>query len=92
MAKDLDGTGVTANVLVPGGVTNTPMISDEAGFDRNKLIQPEVMVPPLFWLVSQAAAKVAGRRFLGVHWEQHRTTPQHELTLPPRSPRRACGQ
>jgi NAD(P)-dependent dehydrogenase (short-subunit alcohol dehydrogenase family) len=25
-AKDLDGTGVTVNVLVPGGVTNTPMI------------------------------------------------------------------
>ena len=67
MAKDLDGTGVTVNVLVPGGVTNTPMISDEAGFDRDKLIQPEVMVPPLLWLVSDAAAKVTGRRFLGVH-------------------------
>jgi NAD(P)-dependent dehydrogenase (short-subunit alcohol dehydrogenase family) len=69
MAKDLDGTGVTVNVLVPGGVTNTPMISDEAGFDRNKLIQPEVMVPPLLWLVSEAAANVTGRRFLGVHWD-----------------------
>lgn len=69
MAKDLDGTGVTVNVLVPGGVTNTPMISHEAGFDRAKLIQPEVMVPPLLWLVSDAAAKVTGRRFLGVHWD-----------------------
>ena len=68
MAKDLDGTGVTVNVLVPGGVTNTPMISDEAGFLRDKLIQPEVMVPPLLWLVSDAA-KVTGRRFLGVHWD-----------------------
>ncbi len=68
MAKDLDGTGVTVNVLVPGGVTNTPMISDEAGFDRDRLIQPEVMVPPLIWLVSDAA-KVTGRRFLGVHWD-----------------------
>jgi NAD(P)-dependent dehydrogenase (short-subunit alcohol dehydrogenase family) len=68
MAKDLDGTGVTVNVLVPGGVTNTPMISDEAGFDRDKLIQPEVMVAPLLWLVSDAA-KVTGRRFLGVHWD-----------------------
>jgi NAD(P)-dependent dehydrogenase (short-subunit alcohol dehydrogenase family) len=67
MAKDLDGTGVTVNVLVPGGVTNTPMISDEAGFDRAKLIQPEVMVPPLVWLVSDAAGKVTGRRFLAVH-------------------------
>jgi hypothetical protein len=27
--------------LVPGGDTNTPMISDEAGFDRTKLIQPD---------------------------------------------------
>jgi NAD(P)-dependent dehydrogenase (short-subunit alcohol dehydrogenase family) len=69
MAKDLDGTGVTVNVLVPGGVTNTPMISDEAGFDRTKLIQPEVMVPPLLWLVSDAAGKVTGRRFLGIHWD-----------------------
>jgi len=69
MAKDLDGTGVTVNVLVPGGITNTPMISDEAGFDRATMIQPEVMVPPLLWLVSDAAAKVTGRRFLGVHWD-----------------------
>ena len=69
MAKDLDGTGVTVNVLVPGGVTNTPMISDEAGFDRAKLIQPEVMTAPLVWLVSEAAAKVTGRRFLGIHWD-----------------------
>ena len=69
MAKDLDGTGVTVNVLVPGGVTNTPMISDEAGFDRTQLIQPEVMAPPLVWLVSDAAAKVTGRRFLAIHWD-----------------------
>jgi NAD(P)-dependent dehydrogenase (short-subunit alcohol dehydrogenase family) len=69
MAKDLDGAGVTVNVLVPGGITNTPMVSDEAGFDRAKMIQPEVMVPPLLWLVSDAAGKVTGRRFLGVHWD-----------------------
>jgi len=68
MAKDLDGTGVTVNVLVPGGVTNTPMVSDEAGFERAKMIQPEVMAPPLVWLVSDAAGKVTGRRFLAVHW------------------------
>jgi NAD(P)-dependent dehydrogenase (short-subunit alcohol dehydrogenase family) len=69
MAKDLDGAGVTVNVLVPGGVTNTPMISDEAGFERASLIQPEVMAPPLIWLVSDAAGKVTGRRFLAVHWD-----------------------
>jgi NAD(P)-dependent dehydrogenase (short-subunit alcohol dehydrogenase family) len=60
MAKDLDGTGVTVNVLVPGGITNTSMVS-ESGFDRAKMIQPEVMVPPLLWLVSDAAGEVTGR-------------------------------
>jgi NAD(P)-dependent dehydrogenase (short-subunit alcohol dehydrogenase family) len=69
MAKDLNGTGVTVNVLVPGGATNTPMISDEAGFNRAELIQPEVMAPPLLWLVSDAARNVTGRRFLAVHWD-----------------------
>ncbi|HEY1432543.1 MAG TPA: SDR family oxidoreductase [Stellaceae bacterium] len=69
MAKDLDGGGVTVNVLVPGGVTNTPMISDEAGFERASLIQPEIMAPPLVWLVSDAAGKVTGRRFLAIHWD-----------------------
>jgi NAD(P)-dependent dehydrogenase (short-subunit alcohol dehydrogenase family) len=69
MAKDLDGTGVTVNVLVPGGVTNTAMVPPESGFDRTQMIQPEVMAAPLVWLVSDAAAAVTGRRFLAVHWD-----------------------
>jgi len=69
MSKDLDGTGVTVNVLVPGGVTNTPMVPQESGFERERMIQPEVMAPPLLWLVSEAAAEVTGRRFLAVHWD-----------------------
>jgi NAD(P)-dependent dehydrogenase (short-subunit alcohol dehydrogenase family) len=69
MSKDLDGSGVTVNVLVPGGVTNTPMVPLEAGFDRQDMIQPEVMAPPLVWLVSDAAGGVTGRRFLAVHWD-----------------------
>jgi NAD(P)-dependent dehydrogenase (short-subunit alcohol dehydrogenase family) len=69
MAKDLAGTGVTVNVLVPGGMTNTGMIPVEAGYDRGELIQPGVMTPPLNWLVSDAASAITGRRFLGVHWD-----------------------
>ena len=69
MAKDLDGSGITVNVLVPGGVTNTPMVPAESGFDRERMIQPEVMAPPLVWLVSDAAAAITGRRFLAVHWD-----------------------
>jgi|SRR5271170_3929258 len=59
---------VTVNVLVPGGVTNAPMISDVAGFDRDKLIQPKILAPPA-WLVSDMAGNVTGRRFLAVHWD-----------------------
>jgi NAD(P)-dependent dehydrogenase (short-subunit alcohol dehydrogenase family) len=69
MAKDLADTGVTVNVLVPGGVTNTGMVPLEAGYAREEMIQPAVMAPPLNWLVSDAAARVSGRRFLAVHWD-----------------------
>jgi NAD(P)-dependent dehydrogenase (short-subunit alcohol dehydrogenase family) len=69
MASDLGGTGVTVNVLVPGGVTDTAMVPKEAGFDRQQMIQPEAMAPPLVWLVSDAAGAVNGRRFLAVHWD-----------------------
>jgi NAD(P)-dependent dehydrogenase (short-subunit alcohol dehydrogenase family) len=69
MAKDLDGTGVTVNVLVPGGMTNTGMIPAEAPYAREELIQPEIMAPPLVWLVSDAASGVTGRRFLAIHWD-----------------------
>jgi NAD(P)-dependent dehydrogenase (short-subunit alcohol dehydrogenase family) len=69
LAKDLEGSGITVNVLVPGGVTNTPMVPNEAGFDRQEMIQPEVMAPPLVWLISDAAQAVSGRRFLAIHWD-----------------------
>ena len=69
MAADLAGSGVTVNVLVPGGVTNTGMVPPESGFDREQMIQPEVMAAPLVWLVSDAAAAVTARRFLAVHWD-----------------------
>ena len=69
MAKDLAGTGVTVNVLVPGGMTNTGMIPMEAGYERGALIQPDVMTPPLNWLVSDEASNVTGRRFLAIHWD-----------------------
>jgi NAD(P)-dependent dehydrogenase (short-subunit alcohol dehydrogenase family) len=68
MAEDLAGSGVTANVLVPGGVTNTALVPDAAGFDREAMLQPAIMVPPLLWLVSDAADAVNGRRFLAAHW------------------------
>ena len=73
LSNDLVGTGVTANVLVPGGVTDTPLVGDDAG-DRARMLRPEVMVPPLLYLVSDEAAGVNGRRFIGADWD---------ATLPP---------
>jgi len=67
LSADLKGTGVTSNVLVPGGVTNTPLVGDFAG-DRTRMLQPEIMVPPLLWLASDAASQVNGRRFIAADW------------------------
>lgn len=67
LAADLAGTGVTSNVLVPGGVTDTPLVGD-AG-DRSKMLRPEIMVPPLLWLVSDAAEAVTARRFIAADWD-----------------------
>jgi NAD(P)-dependent dehydrogenase (short-subunit alcohol dehydrogenase family) len=69
LAADLAGTGVTANVLVPGGVTNTPLVGDDAG-ERSRMLQPEIMVPPLLWLVSDAAAGVTAKRFIAADWDR----------------------
>lgn len=68
-AQELDGSGVTANVLVPGGAANTRMVSSIQSPDRAKLIQPEVMIAPLLWLASNASDGVTGRRFVGVRWD-----------------------
>jgi short-subunit dehydrogenase len=69
MASDLNGSGVTVNVLIPGGIVNTPMIPGEAPFVREELIQPEAMLQPLYWLCSSEANEVTGLRFLANRWD-----------------------
>jgi len=69
MASDLVGSGITVNVLVPGGIVNTPMIPGEAPFLREDLIQPEAMLAPLYWLCSSEANEVTGLRFLANQWD-----------------------
>ena len=69
MAQDLEGTGVTANVLVPGGPANTRMIPADAGLERAALIQPDIMVPPALWLASNASDGINGMRFQAVLWD-----------------------
>jgi gluconate 5-dehydrogenase len=53
MAADLAGTGVTVNLLAPGGATATGMVPDEIGDDvRARLLDPAIMGPPIRWLAS----------------------------------------
>ncbi len=68
-AKDLEDSGVTVNVLVPGGPTNTSFIPDSAPFDRTRLVQPGVMAAPVRWLVSDASQGITGCRFVGNDWD-----------------------
>src|SRR5450755_3736758 len=53
MAADLAGTGVTVNLLAPGGATATGMVPDDVGADvRARLLDPAIMGPPIRWLAS----------------------------------------
>jgi NAD(P)-dependent dehydrogenase (short-subunit alcohol dehydrogenase family) len=82
LAKELDGTGVTANVLVPGGAVDTRIVPQSLVADRGELIPAEVMIPPLTWLCSRAADGVNGQRFIGIRWDK---------ALPPEEAARKAG-
>jgi len=70
MAGELEGTGVTANVLVPGGATNTNILADDPARDSSALIQPEVMQAPVVWLASEESNHINGRRFIAHNWDE----------------------
>jgi NAD(P)-dependent dehydrogenase (short-subunit alcohol dehydrogenase family) len=82
IAQELEGTGVTANVLVPGGPVNTRMVSVGQQPQRAKLIEPDVMVTPLTWLASNASDGVNGQRFIAMRWDK---------TLPPAEAAKQAG-
>ena len=68
-AEDLAGTGVTVNALLPGGATDTGMVpQDIPAHLRKQLLPPDIMIPPLLWLVSEAASGVTGSRFTANLW------------------------
>ena len=69
-SRELEGTGVTVNVLVPGGMANTNLIPDDAAHSRERMIQPEVMRAPVVWLASEASDGINGQRFIGYYWDE----------------------
>ena len=68
-ATELADEGITVNVLIPGGPTDTAFINDAAGWDRAKMLKPEVMAPPALWLVSDESAGYTGHRIIAANWD-----------------------
>jgi len=69
-ADDLEGTGVTVNVLLPGGATDTELLPpDHRHGADGKLLSPDLMVQPTLWLCSDEGKNVSGRRFIAKFWE-----------------------
>lgn len=69
IAQELEGTGVTANVLVPGGMANTNLIAP-GGPSPDHMINPIVMQAPVVWLASEASNGINGRRFIAFNWDE----------------------
>src|SRR6201996_6931235 len=77
MAADLDGTGVTVNLLLPGGATRTGMLPPGAEA-RPGVLEPEIMGPPIVWLASAAADGVSNERIVATEfgdWLRQRALP-----------------
>lgn len=77
-AKEFEGTGVTVNVVIPGGPSDTPMVPQESGYSRQDLVQPGVMGPPIVWLCSEAADGITGNRYIAAKWDTLQAPAQAE--------------
>ncbi len=73
-AQELDGMGITLNVLLPGGATNTGMIPDTFPESKRKeLIDPAIVGPPAVDLASDDASGINGQRIIALEWkEEHK--------------------
>ena len=69
-AGDLKDTGVTVNVLIPGGPANTNFVPGISDAEREKLVQPDIMGTPIKFLLSTASDGVTARRFLASDWDE----------------------
>src|SRR5262245_12124027 len=68
-AKDLAGTGVTVNVLVPGGPVDTVGFFPPGQPRPPRMLQPDVMAVPIAWLASPQSDGITGRRFIARDWD-----------------------
>jgi 3-oxoacyl-[acyl-carrier protein] reductase len=83
-SKELDGTGVTVNVLIPGGAVATPIHEKSRGMPLDKMMTPEIFAAPVLWLASDASNGISGYRFNAKLWDP--TLPPDEAARKARVP------
>ena len=87
-AKEVEGTGLTINIVNPGAGANTPGMAEEMRrMSRDgraaRLVEPDEMVPPLLYVISREADRVNGMRFDANAWD---------AALPPAEAARHAGR
>ena len=86
--KDLEDTGVTVNILNPGGAANTEgfEISEDRAIASEAvggMVVPYKMVAPICWLISDDAKNITGMRYDASDWDE---------SLPPEDEARRVGR
>jgi len=70
-AQELEGTGITLNILLPGGATLTGMIPKNFPEDRKlNLLKPEVISLAAIYLASDEAGNINGQRIIATDWNK----------------------
>ena len=92
-AKEVEGTGLTINIVNPGAGANTPGMAEEMRTMSSegrapRLVEPEEMVPPLLYVVSREADQINGWRFDANLWDSS-LPPAEAARRPPRRLRNA---
>ena len=69
-SQELAGTGVTINVLSPGGAIDTAADVSGVASPGKNFLPATVMVAPLLWLASAGSNGVNGQRFFANLWDE----------------------